>query len=167
MTTNSKNKGNTFERKTANALSERFAPYTGIKTSFRRNPDSGSFFGGGNKSRAETHDTEKASFGDIIAPKNFNFTIECKHYKTAPTMSAMIKQEYALYDKWIEQAENDAAKGSTDMMIIIKFNNVPEFVILSNKFGHLRHFGRYKEYILVALDECLKEPDEFFFKTAA
>lgn len=164
MATNSKNKGNTFERKTANILSERFAPYTGIEKSFRRNADSGSFFGGSNKSRAETHDTDKASFGDIIAPKNFKFTIECKHYKTAPAMAAMIKQEYALYDKWIEQAENDAEKGDTEPMIIIKFNNVPEFVILSNKFSHMNHFARYKEYILVSLEDCLKEPDEFFFK---
>lgn len=166
MTTNSKNKGNTFERKTANTLSERFAAHTGIEKSFRRNPDSGSFFGGGNKGRADTHDTDKASFGDIIAPKDFKFTIECKHYKTAPAMAAMIKQEYALYDKWIEQAENDASKGGTDSMIIVKFNNVPEFVILSNKFSHLRHFAVYKNYVLVSLEDCLKEPNEFFFNAA-
>lgn len=163
MSTNSKNKGNTFERKIANALCERFAAYTGIEKSFRRNPDSGSFFGGGNKSRAETHDTDKASFGDIIAPKDFKFTIECKHYKTAPAMAAMIKQEYAIYDKWIEQAENDASKGDTDMLLIVKFNNVPEFVIVDKKFSHLPNFGVYKGYVLVALEEILKEQDDFFF----
>lgn len=159
----SKNKGNTFERKTANLLSEHFAPFTGIEKSFRRNPDSGSFFGGGNKGRADTHDTEKATFGDIITPSNFRFTVECKHYKTPPSMSSLIKQEYALFDKWIEQAENDAQKGGTESLIIIKFNNVPEFCVLSNKFTHLKNFGVYKEYILVALEELLKEPNDFFF----
>lgn len=159
----SKNKGNTFERKTANRLSEHFAPHTGIEKSFRRNPDSGSFFGGGNQFRAQTHDTEKASFGDIIAPSNFKFTVECKHYKTPPSLGAMIKQEYSLYDKWIEQAENDAIKGETEVLIIIKFNNVPEFCLVSKKFDHLDNFGVYKDYLMVSLDTILKEPYDFFF----
>lgn len=165
--TNGKNKGNAFERKTANAFSERFKDHTGIDKSFRRNADSGSFFGGGNKTRTETHDTEKATFGDIICPSSFKFTIECKHYKTAPALAAMIKQEHGLYDKWIEQAASDAQKGGTEPLLIVKFNNVPEFVVISNKFRHVRHFAVYQDYIFAALDDFLKEPDEFFFDAVA
>ena len=48
MAVNGKQKGNRFERDIANMFSERFATYTGIEKAFRRNPDSGSFFGGSN-----------------------------------------------------------------------------------------------------------------------
>jgi len=80
---NGKQKGNSFERKIANLLSDRFKEHTGIESSFRRNPDSGSFFGGSNHSRTEKYDTEFAIFGDLICPKSFAYSVECKHYKTA------------------------------------------------------------------------------------
>ncbi len=46
MGVNGKQKGNGFERKIANILSERFKEHTGLEQAFRRNIDSGSFFGG-------------------------------------------------------------------------------------------------------------------------
>ena len=49
MAVNGKAKGNSYERKIANLLSARFKDYTGIDQSFRRNPDSGSYFGGQNQ----------------------------------------------------------------------------------------------------------------------
>ena len=89
MATNGKNKGSSFERKIANLLSDRFESKLGIKNGFRRNPDSGSFFGGSNKQRTQSYSLDYALFGDLICPRNFRFSIECKHYKTPPTLKAL------------------------------------------------------------------------------
>ena len=65
MAVNGKSKGSSFERKISNLLSSRFEPVTGIKQAFRRNPDSGSFFGASNQKRKETHDLDHANFGEL------------------------------------------------------------------------------------------------------
>lgn len=160
---NSKNKGNTFERKIANLLSERFLEVTGIAKSFRRNADSGSFFGGTNKFRTETHDLSKASFGDIITPEEFAFSIECKHYKAPPSFASMVKQEVADFDKWIAQAEQDAESSGKLPCIIVKYNNVPEIVLLREAFGTLGAIARYKTYEIVPLADFLDQEDVWFF----
>lgn len=164
---NSKNKGNTFERKIANLLSDRFLAQTGIPKSFRRNADSGSFFGGGNKTRTETHDLSKASFGDIIAPEEFAFSIECKHYATAPSFASMVKQEVATFDKWIGQAEQDGESSGKLPCIIVKYNNVPEIVLVQDVFGTLEPIARYKTYFIVTLADFLAQADVCFFPTSS
>lgn len=160
---NSKNKGNTFERKIAKMLSERFAEHTGIEQAFRRNIDSGSFFGGSNQARTKTHDLDKASFGDIIAPSDFLFNIECKHYKTPPTFTTMLKQEYATFDKWIAQSEIDTKSSGKRGLIIVKFNNVPELAMLGDAGDVSEHVMKYKDYVIVPLEVLLKKGDSFFF----
>lgn len=160
---NSKNKGNTFERKIANLLSDRFLEVTGIPKSFRRNADSGSFFGGANKARTETHDLSKASFGDIITPEEFAFSIECKHYKDPPSFSSLIKQEVAALDKWITQAEQDAESSGKLPAIIVKYNNVPEVVLLREAFGSIVPVAHYKAYQIIALTDFLDQEDGWFF----
>lgn len=162
---NSKNKGNTFERKIANLLSERFLAHTGIPKSFRRNADSGSFFGGSNKARTDTHDTSKATFGDIIVPDGFAFSIECKHYKDPPTFASLVKQEVAALDKWIAQAEQDGESSGKTPCIIVKYNNVPEVVFLAEP-GDLIPIGRYKSYHIVPLTDFVSQPDDIFFPSA-
>jgi hypothetical protein len=69
---NGKTKGNAFERKIANLLSDRFKDYLGVEKGFRRNPDSGSFFGGKNVARVDQYSQDYAIFGDLICPKEFN-----------------------------------------------------------------------------------------------
>jgi len=128
---NGKQKGNSFERKIANLLSDRFKEHTGIESSFRRNPDSGSFFGGSNHSRTEKYDTEFAIFGDLICPKSFAYSVECKHYKTAPTFQSVIGGEVKQWDTWIAQAEQDAVKSNKKMLLLIKYNNVEELVFVN------------------------------------
>lgn len=162
---NSKNKGNAFERKIANLLSDRFLNITGKPKMFRRATDSGSFFGGSNKARMDTHDTSKASFGDIIAPDDFAFSIECKHYATAPSFASMVKQEVATFDKWIGQAEQDGESSGKTPCIIVKYNNVPEIVLIESVFGTLEPIGRYKAYFIVPLTDFLAQDDAAFFPT--
>lgn len=157
-----KQKGNSFERKIANLLSERFKTKTGIDKSFRRNADSGSFFGGSNVKRTEQYDTEKATFGDIITPANFAFSIECKHYKAAPSFSLLMKQDVKEWDKWIAQAGQDCISANKMMAIIIKYNNVDEFVILNESFG-LKTVINYKQFSIVTLESFLTLSDDTFF----
>lgn len=149
---NSKNKGNSFERKIANLLSSKFEPVYDKKNSFRRNPDSGSFFGGMNESRVATHHEAAAHFGDIIAPPDFKFCIECKHYKDPPTIASFIVQHVPQWDKWIAQAEADARKGSKDFLLIIKYNRVPEIVITAE---NLYNGIPYKHYWVAQLANLL------------
>ena len=160
---NSKNKGNSFERKIANRLSVRFELITGIKQSFRRNPDSGSFFGGTNQKRTITHNIEKASFGDIICPGNFVYNIECKHYSKSPSFSSILSQNVKQLDDWIKQAEQDSKNINKKLAIIIKYNNVEEFVLVDELISNKGHIT-YKNYFLITLTHFLDLPDNIFFK---
>lgn len=163
MAVNGKQKGNSYERKIANLLSDRFKEKTGLESAFRRNPDSGSFFGGQNQSRTETYDTEYAIFGDLICPRNFNFSIECKNYKTPPSFSSIIKQDSKQLDGWISQATQDAHNAKKLTALIIKYNNVQDIVVLSDLFGSLKSIINYKEYHVVTLEAFLSQGDEYFF----
>jgi hypothetical protein len=160
---NSKNKGNTFERKVANLLSKRFETKTGIKKSFRRNADSGSFFGGINQNRIETHNTETAAFGDLICPKTFVYCLECKHYKTAPSMLNIMQEKCTGWDKWLVQAEQDSSNANKKMALIIKYNNVDEIVILKEPITGIRHI-LYKQYFVMFLSPFLDQSDDHFFE---
>jgi len=159
---NGKNKGSSFERKIANMLSARFMPVTGLAAAFRRNPDSGSFFGGSNTKRTVTHNLEHANFGDIIVPEKFKFSVECKHYKTGPTFAAIVKGKISEWDTWIAQASQDASNSNKTMMLIVKYNGVDEIVITSGDLG-IKPILLYKNFVGYRLDDVLKLPDKTFF----
>lgn len=159
---NSKNKGNTFERKIANKLSVRFEQITGIKNAFRRNVDSGSFFGGSNQKRFRTHLTENAALGDIVCPSNFTYNIECKHYKQPPLFSSILTQSCKQWDSWIEQAEQDSRNANKKVAIVIKYNNVEEFVLIAEPI-HNNPVLQYRNYFIVSLASFLNLPDSNFF----
>ncbi len=160
---NGKNKGNGFERKIANLLSDRFVSYLGIEKGFRRNPDSGSFFGGSNHSRTEVYDTEFAVFGDLICPKKFKFSIECKHYKSAPTFQSILNEDVKQWDLWLEQASQDSKKSSREMLLIIKYNNVDEFVFVDDTYPLIQIKFKYKSKNAYKLSDLLTLPEINFF----
>jgi hypothetical protein len=164
MPINSKKKGNTFERKMAKELSERFAEHTGKTASFRRNIDSGSFFGGTNQKRMEDHDLDKAEFGDVVCPTSFRFSLECKHYKTAPTFSQMLSGSCKLLDEWIEKAEQDAENSGRLPCIIMKFNNVRESVMVKELPPGIKPVMLYGDYVIITLAEFLAQSTEWFFE---
>lgn len=161
MMTNSKNKGNTFERKIANLFSGRFAERTGLSAAFRRNVDSGSFFGRSNQSRIDTHGTENAQFGDIMTPGDFRYCIECKHYKAPPSLNAIIKQDWKQLDEWIGQAKQDGANAGKEWLVIVKFNNIDEFVVVGG--NHPLAVINYRGDSLIPMKAFLDQGDEVFF----
>lgn len=158
---NSKNKGNTFERKIAKLLSTRFAEHTGLLESFRRNIDSGSFFGRSNQKRVETHGTENAQFGDIMTPGDFRFCVECKHYKAPPSLNAILKQDWKQLDEWIGQAKQDAENAGKDWLVVVKFNLIDEFVIVEGV--HDLMVMIYKGNSIIPLKAFLEQEDAKFF----
>jgi hypothetical protein len=137
--------------------------YTGVEQSFRRNIDSGSFFGGSNKRRVDTHDLDKASFGDLVCPINFRFCIECKHYKNPPVFSAVMKQNIADWDKWMTQATEDGLSANREPAVIVKYNNVEELVILSRLPDNLGYAVKYRDYYVTTLSDFLSLDDSTFF----
>lgn len=159
--TNGKNKGNTFERKIANILSDRFKDYLKIEKGFRRNPDSGSFFGGSNESRTEIYDSDFAIFGDLICPKSFKFSIECKHYKSAPSFQSFITKEVKEWDQWIKQAEQDSRKSNKEMFLLVKYNNVEEIVFLNLDLPGV--VFEYKGKKVYRFSDILLLENSFFF----
>lgn len=167
MAINSKQKGNRFERDVANALSERFAAYTGIPQSFRRNADSGSFWGGSNKGRKDQYDTDFAIYGDLVCPRDFRFTIECKNYKDAPPLSALVAQKITQWDTWLGQANQDAAECGKDSLVIIKYNRTEIFCLLEKNLLNnacISPILCYNTNIGVSLSELLKLDDDFFYR---
>jgi len=161
---NGKQKGNSFERTIANTLSKRFEQYLGIPSGFRRNSDSGSFMGGSNSSRIETHCLDYAVFGDLICPKKFKYSIECKFYKSSPKFVAFLKQDITQWDKWLKQCEQDATNSKKLGACIIKYNNVPEFVLINKNNMDFNSEIYYKDYKILLLDDFLKLPDKHYFE---
>ena len=160
---NSKNKGNTYERKISNLLSGRFKLLLNEDKGFRRNPDSGSYFGGSNSAKLQTHNLDYAVFGDIICPKHFKFTIECKHYKTPPTFNSLVNQKITAWDAWIDQAVQDSHSAGKKLLLIIKYNNVPDLTLLKDLLPQGNLILNYKGFNLYKLDELMQQPDLYFF----
>jgi hypothetical protein len=161
--TNGKNKGSTFERKIANLLSDKFASVTGVAKGFTRNSDSGSFFGGTNMSRIKEYNLDLACFGDLKCPNNFKYSVECKHYKTAPSFNAVFSKEVTQWDTWIKQAAQDAENSKKKFLLIIKYNNVPEFVFVNEKLS-LDEVIHYKGYYAYPLSAFLEQDVNMFFE---
>ena len=162
MPVNGKQKGNGQERKLANLLSKRFESVTGISQGFRRNPDSGSFFGASNQKRKETHDTTHAHFGDLICPDNFKFSIESKFYKSGPTFASIVKDKITQWDTWIAQAHQDAVNSKKEMMLIIKYNGIDELCITEKQFT-CSNIMMYKHYYVYKLADVLEQDVTEFF----
>jgi hypothetical protein len=161
---NGKQKGNKFERDIANKFSDIFAEYTGIEKAFRRNPDSGSFFGGSNVDRKDIYDTEWAIYGDLICPRNFNFTVECKHYKSAPILNAILTENVSEWDDWIGQARQDAEACGKIMLIVLKYNRTQTLTITEKDTIIDEPIILYKDTEIHLLEDVLKiDPEPFFF----
>jgi len=165
MAINSKAKGDNFERKIANLLSDRFASYLKVKKGFLRNLGSGSRFGGKNARVAMMVADDAKVVGDIVTPKNFKFNIECKFYGNPPSFKSFLEQKITQWDKWIEQAKLDnKTSGKPYWVVIVKYNLVNPFCILPNTLN--KDFSPilyYKDNMIITLDQFLSKPDDFYF----
>lgn len=129
--------------------------------------DSGSYFGGSNVSRTETHDLDFAIYGDLICPRHFNFIVECKFYKTPPSFNAIVKDTVPQWDKWLEQNEADSAKADKEPLTIIKYNRTEPFCFFRKEFLKkldIEPIMLYSnKYSLILLETALTMEDSIFF----
>ena len=154
MASKSKTKGKTFEREVCKILKKFF------NLNFERVPASGAFTGGINKNVLErlTESQILLSEGDIIVPEELtHIKIECKSYKQF-SWNACIHGEYALIDKWIEQAK----EGSTNRhwFLIFKINNQGRFIVFDQKLFDVcqkpKNMLFYKNYIVTELESFVQ-----------
>tara|TARA_R100001086_G_C11719865_1_gene226589 strand:- start:105 stop:638 length:534 start_codon:yes stop_codon:yes gene_type:complete len=141
--TNSKAKGSRFERKIATMFNDRF------KTKeFSRTPGSGAF--------ATTHSLPEhlQIYGDLIAPKNFKYCIECKKGYKNINLNNLLDYSSQLF-KFIQQCEKDSQKCKKEPMLLYQQDRQPILAITrgniyfystQNMVGPTKYveFGDYK-----------------------
>lgn len=118
---NSRTKGNTFENKICKILNERFNT-----SDFMRSPGSGAF--------ATSHKLPEHMqiHGDLITPKGFRFTIECKKGYNKESIASIFNPKSNLR-LFIEQAERDAEKENKDFLLIFAQDRQTAIAIINRK----------------------------------
>jgi len=146
---NSKHKGNNWERAVRNVLIEA----TGDQ-GFARVPNSGAI--GTNYRKEGKMEAEITDYmsGDIISPKNFNYSVECKAYKSFE-FNQVLQGDCAKLDLWIEQASKDSKASNKKMLIFIKIDRCVKMVLydaLEIEAEFDNYFMYKNRYILVEMD---------------
>jgi hypothetical protein len=151
MPSKSKNKGNVFERETADHLTRVFGH------NFERVPNSGAFVGGKNNFRYDSLSKSQQLIyeGDILVPDELDhLKIECKNYKEF-AFNHLFSQNKTL-DVWIEQAISNIKT----WFLIFKITRRGSYVLMSDKTFHaiqpsLPHntYTKYKCYYIVTHDQ--------------
>lgn len=131
MPSPSKAKGNSFERQTADFLTELYGE------KFIRAPGSGAYVGGKNNHRKEfLHEGQIRNFkSDIVPGQSFpKFNGECKSYKEFP-FHQLFSGNVKLLEAWIDQAM-EAADPDDFNIIIMKFNRKGTYVAVQLRDNH-------------------------------
>lgn len=145
-----KQKGNAFERVTAEHLTKVF------DLKFFRTPGSGAYVGGSNFHRAYdmTNSQQLLLEGDIVVPEELAcLKFECKTLKKFSFSSLYSKN--ATFDSWLEQAHSDDKL----WFLVFKINNRGSFVCYdSYKYEPLTvpagaNYMQYNNITITKLDE--------------
>lgn len=157
---NSRTKGNAFERKICKLLNEFFNT-----TEFMRSPGSGAF--------STTHnlpDHLKFS-GDLITPKTFKYTIECKKGYNKENLGSLFDNKSNI-GSFIAQAEKDSQKINKNFLLILQQDrknilclfNTNKSVSLSlyaEKSDHLLINVNKESYVVCRLEDLLSTTKEY------
>jgi Holliday junction resolvase len=150
--TNSKAKGSRFERKIAGMFNDRFKT-----TEFSRTPGSGAF--------ATTHSLPEhlQIYGDLIAPKNFKYCIECKKGYKNIKINNLLDYSSQLW-KFVQQCEKDSEKCNKEPMLLFQQDRQPILAVIRNKWFYCTHNteGPTKsiqigDYMMVPFEEILEQ----------
>lgn len=141
MTSPSKAKGNSFERQTADFLTNLYGE------KFIRAPGSGAYVGGKNTHRKQMlHEGQIRNFkGDIVPGQSFpKMNAECKSYKEFP-FHQLFSGEVKLLESWIDQCMDVADEGDFNI-IFMKFNRKGTYVAIQaqpnqTELFFTRHFN--------------------------
>jgi Holliday junction resolvase len=122
MGAKSKQKGNRYERRCVQLLSE----FTGVP--FRRIPSSGAFnkFGGAKVA-------EYVFSGDVISDnKDFIFSVEAKSQKVFSFVAMLKNPKTSAFTEWWKQCVGDAGSVSRLPMLMFKPDSQEDFVALND-----------------------------------
>lgn len=158
---NSRKKGVNFENKVCKILNARFKT-----TDFMRSPGSGAF--------ATTHNLPEhlQIYGDLITPKEFDFTIECKKGYNKVFLDDLFKKTSDLWKFWA-QGERDAKKSGKRPLIVWQQDNRTILALIHARdeptSGYLNNTDieaiKYKNIIVYKLDDLLTVVnDAYWFK---
>lgn len=112
-----KDKGKRFERDVAKFLTELF------DKPFMRVQNSGAFTGGKNQVRTQamSHTQIKGQRGDIIAPDEYEWVIECKNHKDFSTgFAGIIAGENKKLNGWLDEVIKDSNNGAIPHALAFK-----------------------------------------------
>ena len=157
---NSRTKGNTFERKVCKIFNDFFET-----TEFIRSPGSGAF--------STTHNLpEHLKFsGDLLTPKTFKYTIECKKGYNKENLGSIFNTKSDLI-AFIDQAEKDSLKLNKNFLLILQqdrkevlclFNEKKSLALSTyaeNRDHVYLHISR-GDYIICKLEDLLEETKKF------
>tara|TARA_R110000868_G_scaffold13711_3_gene63584 strand:+ start:12007 stop:12558 length:552 start_codon:yes stop_codon:yes gene_type:complete len=151
---NSRTKGNSFERKVCAILNEFFET-----DEFIRSPGSGAF--------STTHNLpEYLKFsGDLITPKDFALTIECKKGYNKENLGSIFNPKSELIS-FIEQSERDSQKIKKEFLLLFQQDRnailaiYRKSALFPNLDGKEIIYAEFKfknrEYMITRLDDILK-----------
>ena len=156
---NSKAKGSAFERKVAKILNEHFET-----TDFQRSPGSGAY--------ATTHNLPDhlKIHGDLITPKNFIYSIECKKGYNDLDLYSLLNPNSKIYE-FIKQAEKDADQANKEAIVLMAQDR-RDIIALIKEDSHIsnqlnlnkkRIIHILNNYILVSFKDVLSIDTSLFF----
>lgn len=125
MPTNSKNKGNRFER----AICKFFKEWSGYE--FSRVPQSG-----GLRWKKADNITSDVICTDDKHGRRFPFSIECKFHKEIKFEDILLDNKSKILEFW-EQASGDAHRAKKIPLLIMRYNNMPSgdgFLVVDGDF---------------------------------
>jgi hypothetical protein len=156
---NSKKKGNRVELELTKILTSRF------NKPFSRSVGSGNRWG--QVSNMPTH-AKTTLTGDICPPEGFKWVIECKGgYEDKIDLNGVFKDGCTTLDGFIEQSERDCEQSGRQPIIIWKRAFKPWLAMVKKTDLADMHFEftmHYKNWIIVPLEELLREDDHYWFK---
>ena len=157
MPSPSKAKGNSFERRVADFLTNLYGE------KFIRAPGSGAYVGGKNSHRKELlHEGQIRNFkGDIVPGQSFpKLNAECKSYKDFP-FHQLYSGEIKILESWLEQCMDVADPGDFTILFM-KFNRKGEFVAVPAEYNVVvsptQNFSSYNssrfgKWLIVGFDQ--------------
>lgn len=141
MTSPSKAKGNSFERKVADFLTATYGE------KFIRAPGSGAYVGGKNVHRKQTlHEAQVRNFkSDIVPGESFpRMNAECKSYKDFP-FHQLYTGDCKILEGWLDQMMDVADPGDFNILFM-KFNRKGEYAVTLKSATMLDNMQNYTVY---------------------
>jgi len=157
MPSPSKAKGNSFERRVADFLTDLYGE------KFIRAPGSGAYVGGKNVHRkASLHEAQIRNFkSDIVPGESFpKLNAECKSYKDFP-FHQLYSGNIKILESWIDQCMDVADPGDFSILFM-KFNRKGEFVAVADSCNILLapeqnfstyHTAKYGKWLIMGFDQ--------------